>query len=117
MIDFAPHTDQELKELAIDIFEGKVFTDRHIPEEEERGLLMVFMPLALGAGKDWTEDDYKSIGMFYEYMDQAGPRVDQWNAVVLLHAHDKRRAMRKGDPLSRRISKIERRISEQNLKP
>ena len=74
MIEYKDRTEQELKSLAIDIFEGKVYTDRHIPKEEENGLMMVFMPLALGGGKDWTDDDWKTIGMIYEYIDQAGPR-------------------------------------------
>lgn len=70
--DFNPNqkTDQELKKLAIDIADGKIFTDRHLRDINQ--LSMVFMILAL-----MEENDYNSfiheVGLIYEYMSEAGP--------------------------------------------
>ena len=69
---FKPHTDDELKELAIGIHAGSIFTDRHL--HDQSALPMVFMPLVLGALKDKSVDDIKSIGLIYERIDAAGPR-------------------------------------------
>jgi hypothetical protein len=35
---------------------------------------MVFMPIALGAFSEYSEEARKDIGMVYEYLDKAGPR-------------------------------------------
>jgi hypothetical protein len=67
-------TDQELKQLAIDIVDNKVFTDRHLRDGESTNVYMVFMPIALGAFKDMTDEQKKGIGLLYEYYDKAGPR-------------------------------------------
>lgn len=41
--DFKKLTDEEIKDLANDIYKGLVFTDRHIQNPED--LSRVFMPL------------------------------------------------------------------------
>ena len=65
-------TDDELKKIAIDIVDGKIFSDRNI--ENPRDLAMTFMPIALGAFKDKTKEELEDIGLIFEYLDQAGPR-------------------------------------------
>jgi hypothetical protein len=64
--------DTELKSLAIDIFEGKVFTDRHCRTSSD--ISTVFMPIILGAFNEMTDEERKDIGMIYEYLSEAGPR-------------------------------------------
>ena len=66
-----PKTEEELKQLALDISEGKVFTDRHL--SDVRDLSAVLMPLAFldEAGIEKLKAD--DPGMVYEYMDKAGP--------------------------------------------
>lgn len=71
---FQELTNEQLKEIAIDFYEGKIFSDRHIPEHESSGLAMVFMPIALGAFSAESQEDLEKIGMIYEYMSEAGPR-------------------------------------------
>ena len=65
-------TEQELKQLAIDIVEGKVFGTWNLKRMDE--VKMVFM-VAIGLDSDQSkkliEDD---VMHFYEYMDKAGPR-------------------------------------------
>lgn len=65
-------TDEFLKALAIDIFEGKVYTNRHISNPED--IAMVFMVIALGGFAHLTEEQVKRIGLVYEYISEAGPR-------------------------------------------
>ena len=64
MIQFQELTDSEIKSIAVDFCEGKIFSDRHIPTKQtDRAIMMVFMPLALGAGKDWSMEVCEQIGM------------------------------------------------------
>jgi len=68
-------TDVEIEEIASGIFSGKIFCDKQIPpEENERVLGSVFMPISLGAFLGWSDADMQSIGMFYEYIVKGGPR-------------------------------------------
>jgi hypothetical protein len=60
----------ELRLLAVDICEMKVFTDRYCPPHE---LPRIFMPIALGGLSDWTKEEAEQIGMIYEYYSEAGP--------------------------------------------
>lgn len=69
-----PKTDIELKQLAIDIYDQKVFTSNHIGKHEANMISMVFMPLALGAGFSKEEIDAGKVGMLYEYYDKAAPK-------------------------------------------
>ena len=66
-------TDKELKEIAKDVVENKIFTDWHIREFEFKATApMVFMPLMF-LEKEQVEG-MKDAGMVYEYYDKAGPR-------------------------------------------
>lgn len=67
-------TDLELKQLAADIYENKVFTDRHVHKEHSHILSMVFIPLILKTYEVEVEQG-KEISLIYEYMDKAGPRA------------------------------------------
>jgi len=43
-----PRDNKELKQIAMDLADGKIFTDRHFSQQEAETLAqMVFMPLAL----------------------------------------------------------------------
>lgn len=67
-------TEAELKQIAIDLFDGKIFCDQHIPPDSSLHTMpMVFMPIILGALDQYT-GDRKEIGMIFEYLDKAGPR-------------------------------------------
>lgn len=63
-------SDKELKQLAIDIAEGKVYTSMHfkVSQGTMKGIERAFMPLMLGAGKKMSipMDD---LGLLYEYTD------------------------------------------------
>lgn len=67
---YKPMTDQEVKQLAEDMYRGLVFTDRHLQRKED--VSMVFIPLVL-MGKELIDKLLKNPpGMIYEYLDKAG---------------------------------------------
>jgi len=76
-------TNEELKRLAEDICENRVFTDRHINEKDAELTPMIFMPLGLGALSTIDLDNVQvkkkrkeidEMAMIYEYISEAGPR-------------------------------------------
>lgn len=63
---------KELKQIAIDLFDGKIFCDQQL--NSSRDLSMVFLPLILGALKGFGKEELEDIGMIYEYIGKAMPR-------------------------------------------
>lgn len=63
-------TDEQLKEIAMDLYNDKIFCDRQV---DKTNLGMVFMPLIFGAFSEWKKEDQDKIGMIYEYLSEAGP--------------------------------------------
>ena len=61
--------EEDLKQLALDMHKGLIFTDTQIGQPNM--LAMVFMPLAfMSVDKKWVDQ----VGLIYEYLDKAGPR-------------------------------------------
>ena len=68
---YKPMTDQEIKQLAEDMYKGIVFTDKHL---QRRGdIQSVFAVLALMSAEQIEELKKIPPGMIYEYFDRAGP--------------------------------------------
>ena len=74
-------SDQEMKELAMDVYTGKVFTDRQIrgrldnPDMPDwKDVVSVFMPLLFMEEQAYCEWLEKEPALLYEYMSAAGPR-------------------------------------------
>jgi len=67
-------TDQELKELAMGMHSGTVFSNMHLRKGDENMMSMIFMPLALGALSKMTEEEISDVGLIYEHLSAAGPR-------------------------------------------
>lgn len=72
MKNYTNKTEVEIKQLAMDIVDNKVFISNYVKNPDS--LATVFMPIALGSFKDFDEEDIKDIGLIYEYYDKAGPR-------------------------------------------
>ena len=66
------HTPEELKQIAIDLRAGKIFSDRHCQSPEE--VSMVFMVLMFLDQKAIDEFKANPPGLIYEYLTEAGPR-------------------------------------------
>jgi hypothetical protein len=68
-------TDSEVRQLALDIVQGRVFTSLHILSEDFAGVAsMVFLPIALGGQEIIDEFKRNDVAMVWEYIDKAGPR-------------------------------------------
>ncbi len=68
-------TEKQLKQLAIDIVERKVFGTFQMSENDMNHLQIVFMPfIALNEEQRQKMNDDKIIHV-YEYYDKAGPRA------------------------------------------
>jgi len=69
-------TDEELKQVAKDLWAGKIFSDRHIPSGSDPHIMLsVFMPLAFMDKKTLNGMQREKINFIYEYYDKAGPRM------------------------------------------
>lgn len=64
-------TEQEIKQLAIDIVEGKVFGTWNLKHPEDVG--MIFMAVNFFSSDQMKKLESDNIVHFYEYLDKAGP--------------------------------------------
>ncbi len=64
--------EEEVKQIAVDLFHGKLFTNRHCQRPQD--VMMVFMPLGLMEPKAFRKLQKDPPGMIFEYLDKAGPR-------------------------------------------
>jgi hypothetical protein len=67
-------TEEELKQIAIDILADRIFTSNHINQADYDSLVNIFMPLALMHPKEKIKLMEQEPVLFYEYMSEAGPR-------------------------------------------
>lgn len=74
-------SDEEIKQLALDVMADKVFTSLHIREGEmARMLPSIFMPLIFLEGSEGGAEFLErlksgEITLIYEYLSKAGPRA------------------------------------------
>lgn len=71
-------TDKELKQLAVDISDGLVFTDRHFSEIQlaDGEVKRVFLPIMLGKGYTPEQVESGEVAMIYEYMSKSGKSMN-----------------------------------------
>lgn len=66
-------THEELKQIAKDIHEGKIFTQYHMTPDQWGSMLPhVFLPIAFGALQELLKQ--APVGMLYEYYEKSLPR-------------------------------------------
>ncbi len=66
-----PKTDEELKQIAEDLWAGRIFSDRNIKRAED--IPMVFMALIFLKKEQIEQLEKQQMDFFYEYMSQATP--------------------------------------------
>jgi hypothetical protein len=67
-------TDEELKQVAKDLWAGRIFSDRNIPSGSDPHIVMsVFMPFALMDKKTLESMQREKVDFIYEYLDKAAP--------------------------------------------
>ena len=64
----------ELKRLAVDIVEGKVFGTWNIPSEDRNLVPLIFVPLCFIDEKQFRKLKSRKVAHVYEYLYKAGPR-------------------------------------------
>ena len=72
-MSYTKKTDEDLKQIAKDMWAGKIFTDRHLKNDPQM-ISSVFMILALLDKKQLVKMEQDNINLFYEYLDKAAPR-------------------------------------------
>jgi hypothetical protein len=68
-------SDDEIRRLAVDVCEGRVFGTWNIPECDARLVGSIFLPVGLGALAEMPAEEIDRFGEIYEYMDKAGERA------------------------------------------
>jgi len=74
-------TDEELKQLAQEMYRGEIFCDRQVSRPED--IEMVFIPIALMDNKDRARLRRLKVNFVYEYMSKAGPRSINGNPIFM----------------------------------
>lgn len=87
--DLTNQPDDVLAQVARDLVTGRIFTSFDCRPDD---MAMVFMPIALGAFANATEEQIRDIGLIYEHYDKAGPRSCNGQPMFfsfrLLNVHD-----------------------------
>jgi len=65
------HSKEDLKNLAISIYKGEIFSNFNIRESDMNLMSSIFMPLIFMDKKQF-EDFFDDCGMVYEFLSQAG---------------------------------------------
>ena len=66
--------DKKLKKIAKEMYEGKIFSDKHLLPHEQNLMGSVFMPLMLMDNQSRWLLKKNPPGLIYEYNHEAGPR-------------------------------------------
>jgi len=72
-MSYTKKTDEELKQIAKDVWAGKIFTDRHLKDSPAM-IPVIFMILVLLDKKQVKKMEQDNISLIYEYFDKAAPR-------------------------------------------
>lgn len=87
-------SDDALREFVNGYCSGDIYTNYHLPSSDFT--VLVFMPLALGALKYFTQVELELIGCIWERLSTAGPRsingCPTFFSCRLMHADDWKRA-------------------------
>jgi hypothetical protein len=72
--NYVSKTDAEIKELALQLYRGEIFTSMQIPEESMQLLGSIFMPLIFLDAIAQKQLIVNGAFSFYEFISEAGPR-------------------------------------------
>lgn len=64
--------EEKVKEIALGIDAGQIYTNWHLPDQGE--MSSVFMPLGLGALDNLSQGELNDVGMVFEYLEKQAPR-------------------------------------------
>ena len=74
MNKYVNRSKKKIKEIALALYKGEIFTSMQVRENDQNLLGSIFMPLLFSEQEliDWMKDN--KITVFYEYLSEAGPR-------------------------------------------
>lgn len=100
-------TDEEIKQLAEDLYKGLIFTDRHI--HDPKLVPMVFMPLVF-LDKKQIDEIQEDFGFMYEYMSEAGPRaindMPMFTSAKIVNKEDAKKVFEKYEQIKSAVDNI-----------
>jgi len=70
---YNPKKESELKDIARDLADGKIFSDRHLWESNQYLFPSVFMVIALADQRFIDNMQHAEISFVYEYLKDSGP--------------------------------------------
>lgn len=73
--------DDDLKKFVRDYVEGRIFTSADLKSAEDAKL--VFMPVLFMKWEDIPKEVVNEIGIFWEYLSEAGPRAVNGNPMFM----------------------------------
>lgn len=106
-------SDNDLKQIAHDIYTDKIFTDRHIAQKDKQDVGMVFLALGLMDMVQKKSMLKQKPGMLFEYSSKAGPRgINGYPCFFGFHivsVHDSKK-------IDKYYSEIDSKLSQYNSK-
>jgi hypothetical protein len=111
--DLSPYkskTDEDLKQIALGIFNGQILTDRHLPLGDTNLLFMVFMPLAL-SGKslaDWMLENKVNL-IYGDIKDSFGRSINGFpvfRSIGFLNEEDNVKMWEKHDKIKAAVEDV-----------
>lgn len=73
MSKVASLSEEEISKIALDLYKGQIFCDKHIDSKEKPVMLpMIFLPVGLGCFGSYSKEELKEIGMLFQYYTEAG---------------------------------------------
>lgn len=101
-------TDDEIKQLAEDMYRHLIFTDRQLQNKSD--LTMVFTPLIFLSKDQLAELKNNPPGMIYEYIDKAGPMsingMPIFSSFSIISQEDTRKVIQKYNEIVDMVKKI-----------
>lgn len=108
--DNGPMSESELKDLAMAMRAGTVFSSDHIPPHGRNMLGSVFMPLLLGGRNIQRSIAIHNFTLFYENLSEAGPRsingMPCFFSVRMLKEKDHKRLYAKMDQIEKALADV-----------
>ena len=73
-------SEEDLKKIAQDLAGGKVFCDKHLVDSEKEDLMgKIFAPIRLGYFNNWSEEEFKKVGMIFQYLEHDVSRIADYD--------------------------------------
>ncbi len=98
-------SDKFLSDLALSLFKGEIFTDRHCQKEDIRFVFPI-----LSFIKEEMFDEIKNVSLIYEYLEEAAPHsvngMPMFFSARFLNEHDTKVLFEKYEKINNAIKQL-----------